>query len=94
MIAIAARRLGVSVEEFGDSVLPGELDEFEALDLVVPADHTERMLGLIAMMLGQYLGRNDITAELCCPWVDMEAANAPNNAAAKQLVKATIQGGT
>ena len=68
---LAARSLGVDAAEFGDSITPGQLDKLEAADRVVPMDHAEKMLGLIAMMLAGYLGMNEITSEMCCPWIDM-----------------------
>ena len=57
----------------GSQMSAADLNEAEALDGVIPMDHTEKMLGLIAFLLGKHLGM-DLDESLCMPWVDTSDA--------------------
>jgi len=49
-----------------------EFCELEAYDRVMPLDHTPRMLGLLAYMVGKYLEFDPGEADLrriCMPWL-------------------------
>ena len=63
--------MGVTAQKYGDSITPQTLDALEAIDNVMPIDHTQKMLGLIAFLLGQYLNADGVDVELCMPWIDM-----------------------
>jgi len=51
-----------------------DLAEAEAMDAVIPIDHTEKMLGLIAHLLLQHMGVQDVDSSICMPWVDNSPA--------------------
>ena len=73
-------------------------DEFcklDAYDRVMPIDHSQRMLGFIAYMIGKYLemdlGSDDALREVCMPWLPEEKADSSKAIAALAPVAKPVQ---
>ena len=59
-----------------------QFDEWCAKDRIEPIGHGQRMLGLIAYMIGCYLGKSDeLKPELFIPWINKDADGVDMNAA-------------
>lgn len=71
MIAhLLADPLGVDPKKFMDSLTCEQWDELKARHEVMPYDHSQKMLGLIAWMLGQYLEVEGVDSDVCMPWIE------------------------
>lgn len=53
-----------------ESLTPEQFDKLRARHEVIPFDHCEKMLGLIALMIAQHLGHKGNIEALCCPWIE------------------------
>ena len=60
----------LSAAEVMESLTPEQFDKIRARHEVIPFDHCEKMLGIIALMLAQYLGHKGNIEALCCPWTE------------------------
>lgn len=67
------------VEGVMDSMTPEQFDDWAAYDCLEPLCHTERMLGMLVLMISQYLGHKDIEAleAIVTPWIDQNATSTP-----------------
>ena len=77
LAALIGRPVGFTADQVGDSISAAEMADLLIADAVLPFDHSEKMLGIIASTLLQYFcGRDrhgEITA-MCLPW---ETADEP-----------------
>ena len=73
-------------EKLMDSLTSNEFAELEAYDQVMPLDHSERMLGLLAFMVAKYLemdfGGDDELRLICMPWLPKEKTTSETAIAA------------
>jgi len=80
-----------------DSLTPEEFNRLDAYDRIMPLDHSERMLGLLAYMIANFLGfdmADDGTSmlEICMPWLPEENTSAKAAQAALSPVAVKMGG--
>jgi hypothetical protein len=80
----------VEVDAMLDRMTPEQFDEWAAKDLIEPIGYQSQMLGFIAYLLHVWIasGESELSATDFMPWMDSKSSF--NNAAAKQILKATL----
>jgi hypothetical protein len=73
-----------------DNMTPGQFAEWCAKDLVEPIGHDTQMLSLIAFMLANYMGVEDMKPEHYMPWVKYVPINKVDNSQARNVIAAIL----
>tara|TARA_Y100000401_G_C8235701_1_gene180422 strand:- start:77 stop:340 length:264 start_codon:yes stop_codon:yes gene_type:complete len=77
------------------SMTHDEFSELEAYDMVMPLDHTPRMLGLIAYMIAKYLemdfGSDEALEKICMPWLPPQKNSSKDAIASLSVIAPQVR---